>query len=387
MGCQRTSSADPQKLSELSRTLPNINTQRMQTNAKTWPVTLVSDRKPRMGVEASDLLGWRAGRSLAKPACNLHQGLLKLTSRYWAGASGAPPAPDLLIGLEIPQDVAHLDFSGISVWGLKHISPEGGRGLQCGAVQCGACESCLVLIPLLIPCTCVQARLLHGSLDSCVGTIEASRIIFATLVALTGSVLVVTVLLVHRRHQHSFLLGHASKHCFFHASKHCLLPALKQCLRQGVSCTAGAQTRQVIQWLQCFHGNNEKKLTSRPTGHYGYRRPCLQALKGLQSKCLTTSLSIRKGGAHEDRVLLEGHQKYGNKWTKIAEMVGGRTDNAVKDNPAVASLLLIGNGILFFLVTPGTVRMQRVCTAFWGRMRSAACYAGMRLLASINLCA
>ncbi|KAF5833015.1 Homeodomain-like protein [Dunaliella salina] len=41
----------------------------------------------------------------------------------------------------------------------------------------------------------------------------------------------------------------------------------------------------------------------------------------------------KQGGwsLEEDRVLLEGHQKYGNKWTKIAEMVGGRTDNAVKN--------------------------------------------------------
>ena len=35
--------------------------------------------------------------------------------------------------------------------------------------------------------------------------------------------------------------------------------------------------------------------------------------------------------AQEDDILLEGHRMYGNKWTEIAKMVGGRTDNAVKN--------------------------------------------------------
>ena len=34
-------------------------------------------------------------------------------------------------------------------------------------------------------------------------------------------------------------------------------------------------------------------------------------------------------------MLLEGHQMHGNKWTEIARMVGGRTDNAVKNRHAV----------------------------------------------------
>jgi hypothetical protein len=33
----------------------------------------------------------------------------------------------------------------------------------------------------------------------------------------------------------------------------------------------------------------------------------------------------------EDQVLLDGHRIHGNKWTEIAKMVGGRTDNAVKN--------------------------------------------------------
>jgi hypothetical protein len=33
----------------------------------------------------------------------------------------------------------------------------------------------------------------------------------------------------------------------------------------------------------------------------------------------------------EDSLLLEGHRRHGNKWTMIAQEIGGRTDNAVKN--------------------------------------------------------
>lgn len=33
----------------------------------------------------------------------------------------------------------------------------------------------------------------------------------------------------------------------------------------------------------------------------------------------------------EDALLLEYHARYGNKWTRISRLIGGRTDNAVKN--------------------------------------------------------
>ncbi|EFJ49147.1 transcription factor Myb12 [Volvox carteri f. nagariensis] len=42
---------------------------------------------------------------------------------------------------------------------------------------------------------------------------------------------------------------------------------------------------------------------------------------------------LKTGGwtPQEDNILMEGHKMHGNKWTEIAKMVGGRTDNAVKN--------------------------------------------------------
>ena len=42
---------------------------------------------------------------------------------------------------------------------------------------------------------------------------------------------------------------------------------------------------------------------------------------------------LKTGGwsKDEDAILMQGHRMHGNKWTEIAKMVGGRTDNAVKN--------------------------------------------------------
>eukprot|EP00252_Welwitschia_mirabilis_P027609 TRINITY_DN9512_c0_g1_i3.p1 TRINITY_DN9512_c0_g1~~TRINITY_DN9512_c0_g1_i3.p1 ORF type:complete len:144 (+),score=33.19 TRINITY_DN9512_c0_g1_i3:426-857(+) len=45
------------------------------------------------------------------------------------------------------------------------------------------------------------------------------------------------------------------------------------------------------------------------------------------------SADSKKGSwsAEEDKLLIEAHEKFGNRWTKIAKIVSGRTDNAVKN--------------------------------------------------------
>ncbi|KAL9323299.1 hypothetical protein ACSQ67_008156 [Phaseolus vulgaris] len=44
--------------------------------------------------------------------------------------------------------------------------------------------------------------------------------------------------------------------------------------------------------------------------------------------------NIRRGtwSLEEDMILIKGHQEFGNKWSKIAKKLGGRTENAVKNH-------------------------------------------------------
>jgi hypothetical protein len=43
--------------------------------------------------------------------------------------------------------------------------------------------------------------------------------------------------------------------------------------------------------------------------------------------CVAVLTRLRLGSRSQDKLLMEGHAQWGNRWTEIAKMVVGRTDN------------------------------------------------------------
>ncbi|GBF97701.1 hypothetical protein Rsub_09759 [Raphidocelis subcapitata] len=77
---------------------------------------------------------------------------------------------------------------------------------------------------------------------------------------------------------------------------------------------------------------------------------------------LKSAHTMRKGpwSKHEDDQLIKGYQKWGNSWTKIAALIGGRTDNAVKNRFAA-------------LAEAGLVRRKRGRGPRGGRRADSGC--------------
>lgn len=66
-----------------------------------------------------------------------------------------------------------------------------------------------------------------------------------------------------------------------------------------------------------FFCTNEPSIVLKTNHYYG--------------GCLAVFVMFIMDNLQEDAILLEGHRKHGNRWTEIAKIIGGRTDNAVKN--------------------------------------------------------
>ena len=83
---------------------------------------------------------------------------------------------------------------------------------------------------------------------------------------------------------------------------------------------------QMLRQLVEKHGPKRWSLISQTLQTKGSKQ-CRRRWKNY------LNADIKKGSwsPDEDAILIKGHAKYGNKWTEIAKMVTGRTDNAVKN--------------------------------------------------------
>mmetsp|Transcript_6479 Transcript_6479/g.8780 ORF Transcript_6479/g.8780 Transcript_6479/m.8780 type:complete len:443 (+) Transcript_6479:213-1541(+) len=76
---------------------------------------------------------------------------------------------------------------------------------------------------------------------------------------------------------------------------------------------------------------------------------------------LNTTIKTHVWTAEEDKILIEGHHRLGNKWTEIARLVTGRTDNAVKNRfTALTKKTKTGSEMTVLHEDPGCIsRLER----------------------------
>eukprot|EP00898_Chlorokybus_atmophyticus_P007559 jgi/Chlat1/7804/Chrsp66S00574 len=98
-----------------------------------------------------------------------------------------------------------------------------------------------------------------------------------------------------------------------------------------------AEGRKLVAWLPEEDERLRQLVTRHGTKKWAYissQLGCNKQSKHCRRRWQNLlATRVKKGGwsATEDELLLQGHSLYGNKWTEIAKMVHGRTDNAVKN--------------------------------------------------------